>query len=82
MSKPRQIEAAPPQGREDARPPAPPQRLVHQVVVDPEEIYPKETGRQGPFSFEVIVSRYILLSAVAVLTIVLLLVLSEFLFRR
>lgn len=83
MSEPSQIEARPPrQGREGAGPARLPQRLVRRVEVSPEDIYPKDSGRRRLFSFELIVSRYILFSAVAVVTLMVLLVLSEMLFRR
>jgi len=49
--------------------------------VDPDDIYPKEVVRRAAFSFELIVSRYVLLSCGAVVTVVALVALSLFLLR-
>lgn len=79
MSKPDRIEADPPQAREDVRPANLPRRMTHHVVVDPEDVYPKEVVRRRAFSFEAIVSRYVLLSSAAVMALVVLVLLSLFL---
>lgn len=80
MSKPSQIEIEAPQDPPPTRR-SPVARPVRQVVVDPEDIFPKPPTRRASFPLEVVVSRYLLLSGVIVATLVALLTLSEFLWR-
>jgi len=76
LTQPHKIEAEPPPQSEPSQPIALPQRIAHRVEVDPEDIFPKAPARVRPFSFELIVSRYMLMSGVVVAVVALLLALS------
>ena len=80
LSKPSRIEAEPGEGKSDGgvrlvtSPQTSPQRLV---VVSPDDIFPKgEARRAAPFPFELVVSRYILVSGIAVALLSLLIAVS------
>ena len=81
MSKPDQVEVEP-LAEESGEPARLPRPRVRRVVADPEEIYPKAVVRRSRFSFDLIVSRYVLLSGAAVVALVMAVLLGEVLFRR